>query len=77
LLYERGRGDASACAARLRDVWITQFWMCIHEDQFRELPFINRASLVLRYFSIISMVLVWVRRDCPNLTSCWNEPKAQ
>lgn len=34
--------------------------------QFLELPFINRASLDLRYFSMVSMVLVWVRRDWPN-----------
>ena|ERR1035437_6361370 len=35
-------------------------------NQFLELPLTNRASLVLRYFSMVSMLLVWVLRACPN-----------
>lgn len=66
MLSGSGRGATSAWAARHHRVCFTQFWTRIQEDQFRELPFIRRASLVLRYFSIVSMVLVWVRRDCPN-----------
>ena len=34
--------------------------------QFLEFPFTNLPSLVFRYFSIVSMLLVWVRRDCPS-----------
>lgn len=35
-------------------------------NQFLEFPFTNRPSLVLRYFSMVSMLLVWVLRACPN-----------